>query len=360
MTGDTVETTCRAGHTRVYPGPGGRSVKCRECRVSVHLPVQRTAPRARGGLTALEALWASERPPKSLLEGVDPCDDPCPKCGEPLEWEGRRTLTYCRPCDTIHFPPFVLDRHEQRQAPSGKASAREVAVRGPSQAELRQAEAVLAGHRATVADGIRKALAALRSDDLPDSVIQGEAVRWHGALSSYLGHVQDAETTEALGEIREEILSLAPQFQQVAEHVRQERDRQDRARRLWEEQEAEERRAIEAEKSYIAYEEPNPAPLRPLPSGSTYAPTAVMVAQGMRYLAERSEAKRERRETVGECPFRHHRRPIASFRMFPTYSQSSSAQLPGSQDLRVCAKHRGEAMQWFGQQGYSWVETEEL
>lgn len=368
MTAETVEATCRNGHSHTYAGPVRRSVKCKtsECRVNLWLKVGQVR-QVNAGTTDLAALWARESLPDDLLDDAEIADESCPECAGDLLWEGRRTLLYCGKCDEYSVPGFVTDRYEQREEPRsrGAGGGGELAVREQSPAERRQQEAALAGHKETMADTLAKAIGALDVTGLPDSQTRQEAVRWRGSLSSYVSHVRAARTAEELTEIREEILSLSLQYQQVAEDVRQERMRVEQREQAAREYEAQ-RAALEAQyEADSGYEDVLPGTVVVPVSSSqqktpSLSPTALAVANGMAYLSQVAEEKRERRETLGECPFRHRRRPIAEYRMFPTYSQWNNAQYPGSPELRVCAKHKNDALEWFGQKGYRWVETEEL
>jgi hypothetical protein len=358
MSAEIVNAECRNGHAHTYAGPDRRPVKCKTCRISVWIPKQGMAAQPADDNTAptLTALWARESPPGSTLP-PDPAryPVPCSKCGGERVWEGRRTMIYCPDCHKMTIPRFVVDRFEQRQA--GGETSREVAVRDPSAAELRQVAAVLAGHRETMLDTIRKAVQTLDVQDLDDSPARREAVRWHGALSSYATHIRNAETTEALAEIHDEILVLLPQYQQVAANVRQERERLERHHRAVE-QEQEQRAAIEA--AYVEYEEPERptmAPVRPVAPLTPYPVAAAAFAQML-------VTRQERREALGPCPFRHHNwtRPRAVCRLFPVYTEQSTTRIPGSPEIRACDKHRDTAMAWFGEQdgGYYWIHTEEL
>lgn len=366
MANDTVEIACKHGHTHVYSGPRGRSVKCKTCRASLWLRKDASAPSAGipSGLPTLVELWSHESPVERMLGSLDRSPYSCGECGGETFWEGRRTMVYCHPCHRIDVPQFVIERYEQNHAGDAPAT-RELAVRGPSAAEVRADTARLSGHRETMLDGLQKAFDSLDVGGLGDSQTRREAVQWRGWLRDYIGHVRGAETVDELTEIKDEILEQAPSIRQVEDSIADERNRLEVRRqaeaegaRQAELQKAEWERQQRAEAARHHENDVPPGTMVPASSSSQsqYSPQAVAVAQTIAYFQERRERKKE----IGRCVFRHRIRPIAVCRMFPVYAQFNSTQVAGSPEVRVCAKHQDAAMTWFGERGYQWIETESL
>lgn len=194
MAGETLAATCRNGHRMLYRPPAGRSVKCRvsECRVSLHIP--KSADRAAGIGTGLDALWEAEDALPAdvdhLLDDGATYADPCPTCGTARTWEPRRTLPRCPACHLLSIPGFVVDRYRTREAGALVPRAAGGAVVDQEAAD--DAALELAEARGLLADRIREVLA--------DERLRADSRHRLGWYADEIGRAGSMERLEYLAE----------------------------------------------------------------------------------------------------------------------------------------------------------------
>jgi hypothetical protein len=353
MTAERVNAECRNGHTHTYPGPAGRAVKCRDCRVSVWLKKGQARPVDGTTAPALTALWALEAPPGQLLDNAEVAPETCLDCGGECVWEGRRTVLYCPECDQFAVPAFVVDRYDQRAGggdSDDQGKRLELAVPEPSPAERRQATARLEGHRETTLDTVRQTMDALDVDDLGDSQARREALRWRGAMGSYATAVRAAKTSGELAEIENEIIALLPQYRQVAENIRQERERQELAAHYleaeeWEEEEDE--------------QPPDPSPVVALVPANFPTTTIGLAGMVAKNLAISAQRRREQKSENGVCQYWH--RFLNKSATHVTYpGDYRGTRLRADVEIRTCPEHLETAADALIKDGWQHAWYEEI
>lgn len=206
MAGDTVTAECRNGHEDTYPGPPGRAVKCRACRVSVWLK------KPPAGMAVDASVWADETPwqPDAIPAG-EAASEPCGTCGGDQVWTPGRTALRCDSCNVVTLPAAVQDaraRAAEQAAQTVRTSA--VVALTPEQ-ELDALIRFEARQNSTVS-ALRKAADRLKDPAayLEDPQDRKNAADTASALRTLARLASEAQDGGRLDLIEEKATTLAP------------------------------------------------------------------------------------------------------------------------------------------------------
>jgi hypothetical protein len=299
MTTDTVDAECKNGHRDTYPGPSGRSIKCRKCRVGLYLKKGNARPP-----DATSGVWADEEthaPAATVVE--DAPEHPCPECGGPQGWTPGRTALLCSECGATHLPPAVYDR-----TPDPEPDRAAVVALTPEQ-EI-DARIKLEHNRTKVVMTLDRAAGQLDPAALSESRDRAEAFDTAAMLTTLRGMARSAAT---IGDLAMIYQRGRPALDSARWLVAQaDADQEEYEEEEYEEEEYEEEEYDAAVVDAEVIESPRPA----LPSPQPFPALGMgwgAASGGHAYVTPRSEAyqlrqqQAEIRAQYGECETATHR-----------------------------------------------------
>lgn len=385
-----ITLTCGDGHRFTTRAAGGGSVRCKTCKRSTHVPVDR--PRNAKEAAAYHAAtvddhqdqepepgnelagrWNAESAWPGKLTFVPGRDqDECPECAGPLCWEPRRTLTYCTECKQIYVPT-VITEHYARQA----SQSTEVAVR--QRADPAAEKAARARLRGQIIKAERWATRWVETIGEPDSYDRAEwqesAEEFAAAMRGWIPEIRSAETEAELAEVEQAIMAelinsqpgkdLQTAYNQSLERAEREEQRQQYAKDLAERQaqleaaaerdrreEARRERQEAAERSRVADQR------KAVTSGTSTRPT---IDPTIAQIAVDIKAWQDRRakdiEEKGACQFKHWTGQVPAERLFGVPARNlrgvdTGSPAPDTPQYRACEKHYDAAVQRLSREGH--------
>lgn len=398
-----ITLTCADGHTFTTRAAGGSVVRCKTCRRSKHVPVDRPrtareaaayvapgsaapAPQDAAGAepepgSELAGRWEAEAEWSGGVDSIAGGSAACSKCGTTVQWEPRRTLTWCPQCKRLDLPPAVSAYQDRQQAERAQVAVRQVA----DPVAERAARARLRALREDAESWAEDWIDTLGDPDSYDLVQwQREARAFAATLRGWIPEIKSAASEAEINEIKKTIireviqdgpgrelrdaydasLQRAKQAEEREQYLRQVEE--SRAQREAEEQ-AEERRQ-QAEYERQQRELRKPAAPRAITATPKPPDAAVMIASLIEQNRKNKAARAAKIERNGQCEWC--KKPTPATRAYGVgYQQNGWGR--GSNDLvlaldrpnaRACPKHYAQAGQRAEQQNpgvktYYWELT---
>lgn len=372
-----ITLTCSAGHRFTTRAAGGVTVRCKTCRRSKHVPVDRPrTPREAALLAAsgredqdqdhgreLSARWDRE-PEWAGGTRVAPgrAGDECPECSGPLSWEPGRTLVFCPECRCVDLPAAVTAHYARR-------TGTEIAVRtGPDRAEQRAVRTRLRALKDQASQYVDSWLDTIADPDCYDmSQWQAQASQLGSLLRGYLPEIANAADEAELGEVRAEINAIIGGDQGRAlrtayDEAANRAERQAQAREQAEIQARQQREiAARQERERIAEARALESARSSERKAVTAKTTKPLPPSGFELAAAQLWAIQQRKEKKltenGECQFKHFG-CVAADRIYGVpfrdrFGQMNGNAIAGTPQYRACVKHYPAAGNRLNQEGYS-------